>query len=136
MILENLKTASSEKALASTSIVNYIKSKEYKLNQGSFDMEYLVDMLSSQRCSLRVTDVHEYSISLAKVMCLFDEVLALDTDTVVNVFKYLREDQKANKLSPIIKKDFDQYLLILSGRIGIKVFERPSPLTTKDVELN
>ena len=32
MIMDNLKIAEKEKALASTTLINYIKGKEYKMN--------------------------------------------------------------------------------------------------------
>lgn len=57
-------------------IVKYINEKQYNLNMAgsAFAEDYTLDQLDSNGCWLVLKRPQEWSVSLAKAMCLSDEV--------------------------------------------------------------
>lgn len=46
------------------------------------------DMVMNQKCTLTLSNPHEFSASLAKLMCLGDEIFETDTQVTAKVVPY------------------------------------------------
>lgn len=56
-------------------IVKFINFQEFIMNPSStFNHDYAMDMLDSNGCWLIIKKPHEWSVSLAKALCLSDEL--------------------------------------------------------------
>lgn len=52
------------------------------------DHDLVIDMLLNQKCTLGLKNPHEFSASLAKLMCLGDEIFETDTKVSATVTPY------------------------------------------------
>ena len=55
-------------------IYRHLNSKQFSMNQAQFDKEYAIDLLDNQGCWLRLNRAHEWSVSMAKAICLTEEL--------------------------------------------------------------
>lgn len=60
-------------------ICRYLNGKLYSMNQsGKYEKDYALDMLDNQGCWVRLNRAHEWSVSLAKALCLTEELFHQD----------------------------------------------------------
>ena len=71
-------------------VVKCIKGKRHTINPtaSQIDSDLLFDFFDNQGCSLRLPRPHEYSNSLAKLLCLGDELFENDTGSNVYITPY------------------------------------------------
>lgn len=67
-------------------VVKFINGKRHTVNPscGTVEHDLLFDFFDVQRCSLRLSRPHEFSSSIAKLLCLGDEIF--ESDTGVNAY--------------------------------------------------
>ncbi|CDW84435.1 UNKNOWN [Stylonychia lemnae] len=125
MINEYLKIEIEQKTIEygkHIDLIRYVNSKQFLMNQGEIvEQDYLDDFLKCQRGVMRLNKAHEFSISLAKVMSLTDEIMSSDVSCEVYMQNYLNNDsQKKNQLSQVKTSNFDQYILVIDGEIRFR----------------
>ena len=71
-------------------VVKYINGKRHTVNPscGKIDADLLFDFYDNQGCSLRLSRPHEYSNSLAKLLCLGDEHFENDSGANIYITPY------------------------------------------------
>ena len=76
-------------------VVKYVNGKRHTINPsvGNVDSALLFDFLDNQGCSLRLSRPHEYSDSLAKLLCLGDELFENDTGVNVYITPYPKKEK-------------------------------------------
>lgn len=52
---------------------------------GTFNSDLLLDMIETQKVSLKVNQPHEFSTSLTKLMCFADEIFCCSHDVHANI---------------------------------------------------
>ena len=67
-------------------VVKFINGKRHTVNPscGTVDHDLLFDFFDNQKCSIRLSRPHEFSTSLAKMMCLSDEIF--ENEAGVNAY--------------------------------------------------
>lgn len=67
-------------------VVKFINGKRHTINPscGKVEHDLLFDFFDLQKCSLRLPRPHEFSPSIAKLLCLGDEIF--ESDTGVNAY--------------------------------------------------
>ena len=80
-------------------VVKYVNGKRHTINPsvGNVESALLFDFLDNQGCSLRLSRPHEYSDSLAKLLCLGDELFENDTGVNVYITPYPKTKEKAQE---------------------------------------
>eukprot|EP00347_Sterkiella_histriomuscorum_P015156 403358106 len=112
-------------------LFKYVNGKKFSMNLGeSVDSDYLEDQLQNQSTILQLNKAQEFSISLAKVMSLSDELFASDITCQVFLQHYLTQDrQKKNQLSEMQQNEFDQYIFMIDGSVGLRFFNNQDEKT-------
>ena len=67
-------------------VVKFINGKRHTINPSCSDVnsDLLFDFFDVQKCSIRLSRPHEFSTSLAKLMCLSEELF--ENDAGVNAY--------------------------------------------------
>lgn len=81
-------------------VVKFINGKRHTVNPscGTVEHDLLFDFFDIQRCSLRLSRPHEFSSSIAKLLCLGDELF--ESDTGVNAYITPCPKAEATKAEP------------------------------------
>jgi len=103
-------------------LLKFINQTEFSLNQPGptslIDQDYLQDAIHVQKCALRLKRAHEFSISLAKTVALFEELAQTPFDCDVHYQEHVAA--KNNQLTSIFEKE--AYVLVIDGKIGLRIF--------------
>ncbi|TNV80787.1 hypothetical protein FGO68_gene12386 [Halteria grandinella] len=103
-------------------IFRYLNGKVYSMNQGDkYEKDYALDMLESQGCWVRLNRAHEWSVSLAKALCLSEELFQQDFSATVQMQKRRAAAEKKYQLSSISTTSSDQFFLCVSGEVIIRL---------------
>ena len=124
-------------------VVKFINGKRHTVNPsvGNIDQDLLFDFYDNQKCSLRLPRPHEYSNSLAKLLCLGDELFENDTGANVYITPYpkakeitTQQDQKQEQGFAPHYDDIDAFLLQLEGKKQWNLYKPPNDEMLLDLE--
>jgi len=110
-------------------VVKFINGKRHTINPscGVVEHDLLFDFFDVQRCSLRLSRPHEFSSSIAKLLCLGDELFESDTGVNAYITPYPKASPEAAKADSETKgnkreqgfaphyDDIDAFLIQLEG---------------------
>ena len=93
-------------------VVKFINGKRHTVNPscGSVESDLLFDFFDTQKCSIRLSRPHEFSTSLAKLMCLSDELFENDAGVNAYITPYPLESKVEQGFAPHYD-DIDAFLL-------------------------
>ena len=123
-------------------VVKYVNGKRHTINpsSGVVDGSLLFDFLDNQGCSLRLPRPHEYSTSLAKLLCLGDELFENDNGVNVYITPYPKTkdkvqdgDKKEQGFAPHYD-DVDTFLLQIEGKKYWNLYTPPEESMLLDIE--
>ena len=96
-------------------VVKYLGSKRHTINpEAPIQIDLLQDFFNEQKCSMRVLKPQTFSSSLAKLMCLTDELFATDTGCNAYITPAPKADKPQQGFAPHFD-DIDAFLLQMEG---------------------
>jgi len=116
-------------------VVKFINGKRHTINPscGTVDSDLLQDFFDVQKCSIRLSRPHEFSNSLAKLLCLSDELFENDAGVNAYITPYPTEASVEQGFAPHYD-DIDAFLLQLEGKKQWNLYKPPSESMLLDLE--
>jgi lysine-specific demethylase/histidyl-hydroxylase NO66 len=116
-------------------VVKFINGKRHTINpaKGIVEADLLFDFFDNQKCSIRLSRPHEFSSSLAKLMCLSDELFENESGVNAYITPYPIESKVEQGFAPHYD-DIDAFLLQLEGKKQWNLYRPPSDDMLLDIE--
>lgn len=120
-------------------VVKFINGKRHTINPsaGVVEHDLLFDFFDTQRCSIRLSRPHEFSSSIAKLLCLGDELFQSDTGVNAYITPYPKAESDKSKREQGFAPhydDIDAFLLQLEGAKQWHLLKPPHEHQLLDIE--